>query len=107
MCRAGDLAPTAPGAVRTAFATLIPSLAGPCRARPAGRRSTTGADDARRRPRGRILKAVKASNATFKVVVNEVPMQQFYQLPYDRWEGYAAARTRLLKASPGSRTSSS
>jgi len=44
----------------------------------------------------RFLAAIKASNATFKVIVNEVPIQQFYQLPYDRWEGYAAARTRLL-----------
>ena len=45
-----------------------------------------------------FLTAFAASNATFKVVVNEVPMQQFYQLPYDRWEGFAAERTRLLTA---------
>jgi phosphodiesterase/alkaline phosphatase D-like protein len=30
------------------------------------------------------------------VIVNEVPIQQFYALPYDRWEGYAAERTKLL-----------
>ena len=41
-------------------------------------------------------KAVKASTATFKVVMNEVPIQQFYALPYDRWEGYAAERRALL-----------
>ena len=28
--------------------------------------------------------------------MNEVPIQQFYALPYDRWEGYAAERTKLL-----------
>ncbi len=41
--------------------------------------------------------AIKASTAVWKVVVNEVPMQQFYALPYDRWEGYAAERERLLR----------
>jgi len=40
--------------------------------------------------------AVEKSTATFKVVMNEVPIQQFYALPYDRWEGYAAERTQLL-----------
>jgi len=28
--------------------------------------------------------------------VNEVPIQQFYALPYDRWEGYAAERLDLI-----------
>ena len=92
-----DLAPTGPLAVRQAFATLVPSLANPvlpgCIAAindPA--RTMLGA-----RPGEGFLAAIRASNATFKVVVNEVPIQQFYQLPYDRWEGYAAARTRLLE----------
>ena len=40
--------------------------------------------------------AVRRSKATFKVIMNEVPIQQFYALPYDRWEGYAAERERLL-----------
>jgi hypothetical protein len=31
--------------------------------------------------------AIAHSKATFKVNVNEVPIQQFYALPYDRWEG--------------------
>jgi phosphodiesterase/alkaline phosphatase D-like protein len=31
------------------------------------------------------------------VILNEVPIQQFYALPYDRWEGYAAERTKLLQ----------
>ena len=95
---AGDLAPTAPVAVRAAFATLIPALANPvvpgCREAiddPA--RTMLGASQ-----EATFLEAIKASNATFKVVVNGVPIQQFYQLPYDRWEGYAAARTRLLKS---------
>ena len=44
-----------------------------------------------------FTKAIKASKATWKVVVNEVPIQQYYALPYDRWEGYAAERERLLR----------
>jgi phosphodiesterase/alkaline phosphatase D-like protein len=43
-----------------------------------------------------FTKAIKVSTATFKVIVNEVPIQQFYALPYDRWEGYEAERQRLL-----------
>ena len=96
-----DLAPTAPVAVRGAFATLVPSLASPV---------LPGCIEAINDPQRTMLgtaqeqtflAAITASNATFKVVVNEVPIQQFYQLPYDRWEGYAAARTRLLKGLGG------
>lgn len=57
--------------------------------------------DARDAQEKAFLAAIRASDATFKVVVNEVPIQQFYQLPYDRWEGYAAARTRLLEGLAG------
>jgi hypothetical protein len=48
-----------------------------------------------------FAKAIRASKATFKVIVNEVPLMHLYALPYDRWEGYAAARTRLLDALVG------
>jgi phosphodiesterase/alkaline phosphatase D-like protein len=92
----GDLAPTAPVAVRTAFAALAPPLAQPV---------PTGCLDAINDPSRTMLgtaqydafvTAIKASTATWKVVLNEVPLMQFYALPYDRWEGYAAERTRLL-----------
>jgi alkaline phosphatase D len=36
------------------------------------------------------------STATWKVIVNEVPIQQIIALPYDRWEGYAADRREIL-----------
>ena len=29
--------------------------------------------------------------------MNELPIQQFYVDPYDRWEGFAAERTRLIE----------
>ncbi len=99
----GDLAPTAPPAVRDAFAALVPSLSKPV---PQSCLDAI-ADPARTMIGARQLetfrKAIRASTATFKVVVNEVPLQQFYQLPYDRWEGYAADRTRLLDALAGVR----
>ncbi len=92
----GDLAPTAPTAVRSAFAALAPSLAAPvapeCLAAindPA--RTMLGAAQ-----HAEFIRAIRASTATWKVVMNEVPMMQIYALPYDRWEGYAAERRQLL-----------
>ncbi len=100
VCDAGgapDLAPTAPVAVRQAFATLVPLLRQPVPAAcldaiasPA--RTLLGA-----RQHAAFVHAVRTSHATWKVVLNETPIQQLYQLPYDRWEGYAAERAQLLR----------
>jgi alkaline phosphatase D len=100
-CRVGrgpHLAPTAPAAIRRAFAALAPSLARPapraCLARIADpRRTMLG-----RRQLARFLSDLRRSSATFKVILNEVPLQQFYALPYDRWEGYAAERRKVIEA---------
>jgi alkaline phosphatase D len=43
-----------------------------------------------------FTRAVQRSTATFKVIVNEVPIQSIYWDPYDRWEGYEAERRALL-----------
>ena len=40
--------------------------------------------------------ALLNSTAKFKFVINEYPIQQFWALPYDRWEGYAAERNEIL-----------
>ena len=92
-----DLAPTAPQPVRDAFASLAPGLRNPvppaCLAAindPV--RTMLGA-----RQYAAFTSAIEASSATWKVIVNEVPIQQYYALPYDRWEGYAAERDRLLR----------
>jgi alkaline phosphatase D len=92
-----DLAPTAPQSVRNGFAALVPSLAAPvpqacldALADPS--RTMLGA-----RQYVAFTKAIKASTATWKVIVNEVPIQQFFALPYDRWEGYPAERDKLLR----------
>jgi alkaline phosphatase D len=94
----GDLAPTAPAAVRKAFAALAPPLGQPV---PAG--CVEAVNDPARTMLGAaqlaaFAKAIKGSSATWKIVMNEVPLMQLYALPYDRWEGYAADRTRLLDA---------
>ncbi len=91
-----DLAPTAPETNRALFGTLAPQLLLP--PPPA---CIAAIDDPSRTMLGRhqrevFEQAIKSSTATFKVIVNEVPIQQFYALPYDRWEGYAHERTELL-----------
>ena len=92
-----DLAPTAPQAVRDAFASLAPGLRNPV---PPGCLAAIS-DPARTmlgaRQYDAFTSAIDASTATWKVIVNEVPIQQYYALPYDRWEGYAAERDRLLR----------
>jgi alkaline phosphatase D len=92
----GDLAPTAPQAVRDAFAALAPGLRNPV-----SPLCTATLNDPTRTMLGAtqyaaFTKAIKASTARWKVIVNEVPIQQYYALPYDRWEGYEAEREKLL-----------
>jgi alkaline phosphatase D len=41
--------------------------------------------------------ALKESDATFKFVINEVPISDLLFLPYDRWEGYRAERDEVLR----------
>jgi phosphodiesterase/alkaline phosphatase D-like protein len=93
-----DLAPTAPDDKRTLFGALIPSLKQPVS--PQCKQTINSPD---RTMLGsaqfhRFLRDVKSSDARWKVVMNETPIQQFYGLPYDRWEGYAYERLKLLKA---------
>ncbi len=67
--------------------------------RPARTRSTAPAEASSADAQlNRFVNDVKSSNARWKVVMNETPIQQFYALPYDRWEGYATERVRLLRA---------
>jgi phosphodiesterase/alkaline phosphatase D-like protein len=44
-----------------------------------------------------LIRELLASEATFKVIINEVPMGALYVLPYDRWESYVAEREELLQ----------
>ncbi len=91
-----DLAPTAPQSTRNVFSALAPALANP--APPA---CVAAINDPNRTLLGskqlaKFKQAIKSSDATFKVIFNEVPIQQYYALPYDRWEGYEAERREVL-----------
>jgi alkaline phosphatase D len=44
-----------------------------------------------------LTRELLTSEATFKVIINEVPMSALYVLPYDRWESYVAEREALLQ----------
>jgi phosphodiesterase/alkaline phosphatase D-like protein len=93
-----DLAPTAPQSTRNFFSALVPSLANPV-----SQACKNKINDPNRTYLGshqlqRFISEVKRSTARWKVVMNELPIQQYYALPYDRWEGYAHERIRLLKA---------
>jgi phosphodiesterase/alkaline phosphatase D-like protein len=93
---APDLAPTAPQRVRNTFSIITPSLARPV-SQPCldaiHNPNTTMLGSAQYT---RFTNAVKASTAKFKIIMNETPIQQFYALPYDRWEGYETERQKLL-----------
>ena len=94
----GDIAPTAPPAVRAgirrdrARARASPSPQACLDAIADPSRTMLGA-----RQHAAFVRAIRASTATFKVVVNEVPLMQLYALPYDRWEGYQAERERVSR----------
>jgi alkaline phosphatase D len=99
----GDIAPTAPQPVRQAFAALSPALSRPVTQACLDAIASPGRTLLGRAQLDAFTTAVRASTATFKVVVNPVPLMQLYALPYDRWEGYAADRQRVLAALAGVR----
>jgi len=86
-----DLAPTAPSFLRVA--------AGLTAAPPAG--CLDAVNDPARTLLGPVQKArfeadLSASTAKWKIVLSQDAIQQFYALPYDRWEGYGAERSEIL-----------
>lgn len=96
-----DLAPTLPTSLRLVFGALLPEDLAPLLQPlpPAGCLDTI--NDPSRTMLGSVQKqALKNlllhSPARFKFIINEVPIQQFYALPYDRWEGYTAERNEIL-----------
>ena len=94
---APDLAPTASAGVRATFAALIPPLKQPPPPGCVERIRDPSRTMLGERQYAQFTAAIARSPATFKVIVNEVPIQQFYALPYDRWEGYEAERQKLLR----------
>ena len=93
-----DLAPTAPSSTRNTFGLLVDSLNNPVKKACLASINSKSRTMLGKAQLAKFLKDIKSSKATFKVVMSEVPMQQYYALPYDRWEGYAAERTKVLTA---------
>jgi len=89
-----DLAPTLPEFYRTTFfGDFVPPQPPP------------GCLDAIRDPSRTMLgkgqkkflkKKLLKSDAKYKVILNQVGIQQLFAFPYDRWEGYEAERKELL-----------
>ncbi len=92
-----DPLPTAPASIRTSFSLPIIGSLPP--SPPAG--CLEAINDPSRHFLGDVQKQLLkdfliGSTAKFKIVINEVPIQQLYVLPYDRWEGYGAEREEIL-----------
>ncbi len=94
--RIPDLAPTAPAAIRAAFAPVVPQMRLPV---------PPGCIDALFDPNRTLLghaqkrwlmEGLARSTATWKLVFSQTPIQEFFAMPYDRWEGYAAERAEIL-----------
>jgi alkaline phosphatase D len=93
---APDFAPTAPQSTRNFFSSVAPSLAQPVSQACKNRINNPNRTYLGSAQLNRFINAVDDSTATWKVVMNELPIQQYYVLPYDRWEGYAFERLKLL-----------
>jgi hypothetical protein len=91
------VAPTAPQSTRNLFAVVDPSLARPVSQACLDRINSPDRTFLGKRQLNRFLSAIKRSNARFKVIMNEMPIQQYYVLPYDRWEGFEAERDQILR----------
>ena len=96
-----DVAPTAPQSTRNVFGLAIPQLRNPAPPACVAAIRDPNRTYLGRRQVNRFLAAVRNSTARFKVIMNELPIQQYYILPYDRWEGYEAERQEILRALSG------
>jgi phosphodiesterase/alkaline phosphatase D-like protein len=94
-----DLAPTAPQGTRNVFGAVFPStgLSQPVSPACLATIRSPNRTFLGRRQLARFKAAVDRSTARWKVVMNEMPIQQFYALPYDRWEAFEAERLNLLR----------
>ena len=92
-----DFAPTVPQTTRNVFAAAVPSLAQPVSQACLDRIRSPQRTYLGQRQLNRFLNGVEQSTARFKVVMSGMPIQQYYVLPYDRWEGYEAERRQVLQ----------
>jgi phosphodiesterase/alkaline phosphatase D-like protein len=91
-----DFAPTVPQSTRNVFAVLYPPFAQPVPQACIDRIRDPKRTYLGTRQLARFLREIKRSKARFKVVMNELGIQQYYLNLYDRWEGFGADRQRVL-----------
>jgi phosphodiesterase/alkaline phosphatase D-like protein len=87
----GDLLPTVPSEIRNLFGITQEIPPGCADAINDPNRTILGSIQ-----KEALKKSLLESNAVWKVIINEVPMSEFFALPYDRWEGYPAEREEIL-----------
>ncbi|MGB7291888.1 MAG: alkaline phosphatase D family protein [Thermodesulfobacteriota bacterium] len=87
----GDLLPTVPSEIRNLFSITQETPPGCVDAINEPNRTMLG-----NMQKEALKKSLLESNAVWKVIINEVPMSEFFVLPYDRWEGYPAEREEIL-----------
>jgi phosphodiesterase/alkaline phosphatase D-like protein len=94
-----DLAPGLAQSVRNIFGSQLPAsgLGAPVAQQCLDDLKMSGRTMLGSTQRKVFLRDLKASTATFKLIVNEDPMMQLYALPYDRWEGFQWERNLILK----------
>ncbi len=93
---AADFAPAVPQRIRNVFAAIEPSLAQPVPPACLARLRDPNRHFLGTAQYNRFTKAIKASKARWKIIVNEMPIQQSFITPYDNWEGYEGERQKLL-----------
>jgi alkaline phosphatase D len=96
-----DLAPTLPQDRRNFFAAVYPPFAEPVPQACLDRIRDPNRTFLGTRQLARFLRDVKRSTARFKVIVNELPIQQLYVKVFDRWEGFEGDRQRVLNGLRG------
>jgi alkaline phosphatase D len=96
-----DFAPTLPQEKRNVFAALYPPFAEPIPQACIDRIRDPNRTYLGQRQLTRFLSDVKRSTARFKVIMNELAIQQYYINVYDRWEGFEADRQRVLNGLQG------
>ena len=96
-----DLAPTAPQSTRDVFGAVYAPFRQPVPQACLDAIRDPSRTFLGRRQLARFLRDVKRSTARFKVVMNEIAIQQYYLNPYDRWEGFEADRQRVLNGLQG------
>src|SRR3972149_5407685 len=86
-----DLIPTLPTEIRLAFGLLPQPPPGCLDAINDPARTMLGINQ-----KAALKNVLLESKATWKLIINEVAISEFFALPYYHWEGYAAEREELL-----------